>query len=116
MRVMLNYVATLLAERTVLAAITVAPIATAATSQDASGGGTAAASSGTTQPHRCCVSVGSPLSRCQSPGNAQMYVAPGHLDYYPYTGGAMSSIHMHWRAWVLARRRPDRGLTKSFLG
>jgi hypothetical protein len=88
MRVMLNYVAPLLAASTVLAATTVAPIATAATSQDASSGGTSAASSGPTQPHQSCVSSGSTLSRCQSPGNAQMYVAPGHLDYYPYTGGA----------------------------
>jgi hypothetical protein len=88
MRVRLNYFAPLLAAGTIAAAIAVAPIAAAATSQGTSSAGAATDSSGSTQPGQSCVTLGGTQSQCQSPGNAQVYDAPPQVDYFPYGGGA----------------------------
>ena len=53
------------------AAIATAPIAAAAPSATQS-----------------CTSSGSTQTDCQSPGNAQIYVAPPQVDYFTYRGGA----------------------------
>ena len=59
-----------------LAALAVGVIATAPI---------AAAAPSATQ---ACTSSDSTQTYCQSPGNAQIYVAPPQVDYYPYEGGA----------------------------
>jgi hypothetical protein len=35
-----------------------------------------------------CTSLSSSQTECQSPDNAQVYVAPPQVDYYTYRGGA----------------------------
>jgi hypothetical protein len=88
MRIRLNYFAPLLAAGTIAAAIAVAPIAAAATSQGGSSAGPATDTSGSTQPGQSCVTLGGTQSQCQSPGNAQVYDGPPQVDYFPYAGGA----------------------------
>jgi hypothetical protein len=47
----------------------------------------AAAPSASAQAQQSC-SSGSTQTVCQSPGNAQVFVAPQQVDYQTYTGGA----------------------------
>jgi hypothetical protein len=85
MRVKLNYFAPLLAATAV--AIAFAPVAAAASSQDAPGAGNVAAPSEPTKSPQSCVSLGGTQNLCQSPGNAEVYDAPPQVDYFPYAGG-----------------------------
>ena len=87
MRVKLNYFAPLLATAATAVAVAIAPIATAAPSQDAAGASSAAAPSDPAQAQQSCVMLGGTASQCQSPGNAQVYDAPPQVDYFPYAGG-----------------------------
>jgi len=87
MRVRPGYMATLLAAGTIAAALAVAPIAAAAPMEGASSASAATDSSGPTQPHQSCMTLGGTQSQCQSPGNAQVYDAPPQVDYFPYAGG-----------------------------
>ena len=36
-----------------------------------------------------CTALGSAQTDCQSPGNAQIFVAPPQIDHLPYDGGAV---------------------------
>ncbi len=72
------------------AAFATAPIAAAAPSATQSG--TVATQSpdpsAPTQAQQSCTSLGSSQTDCQSPGNAQVFVAPSQEDYFTYRGGA----------------------------
>jgi hypothetical protein len=77
MKLVLNYIAPLLATGAAAVAIAAAPIAAAAP--------TAAGASSPGQ--QSCTSLGGTQSECQSPGNAQVNDAPPQVDYFPYAGG-----------------------------
>src|SRR4029078_388443 len=80
MRVKLNYFAPLLATAATAVAVAIAPIATAAPSQETSAAVSAAAPSDRAQAQQSCVTWGGTASQCQSPGNAQVYDAPPQVD------------------------------------
>jgi hypothetical protein len=71
-----------------VAAIATAPIAAAAPASNQSAQDTATSSasgSGVPQP---CLGLGGTQSLCQSPGNVQINDSPPQVDYFPYAGGA----------------------------
>jgi hypothetical protein len=76
MRIKLGYLAPMIGAAAVAAAISAAPIASAAPGTQAPA-----------QPQQSCASSGSGTV-CQSPGNVQINNAPPPVQFYPYGGEA----------------------------
>jgi len=77
MRIKLGHLAPIIGTAAVAAAISVAPIASAAPDTQAPA-----------QPQQSCVGSG-PGTVCQSPGNVQINDAPPPVQFYPYGGDAL---------------------------